>query len=474
VAAVKRRIAPTATTTHREHVRDVIVVSYRVLAKRDSGSLLESCPVTGTLLRAGAKRPNMRVRTGLVLVGLVALLGGFVVFAVGFSTAGGTLTEQWVSDTARDNEVNHHAVGVGPDGTVVAPVAEVPNSGVPITNTSCSLVRLAANTGSVLWRDGVPAEHCFTHALTEPAIDDVDGDGTFEVVAATTENALVILDAGSGREEFRVPLESYGYARPTLADFRPTPGTELVASDIGGNVVVTAANGTVLWRASLNRTFDGYVSVWEAPIVEDVDDDGSPEVVIGSGSGSAVLSADGEVEWSSEHGATYIATGQADDDPAREIATAEGNVVRVVDGATHSLQWQRTLEEYARLRTLADADNDGAAELYLGLANGTVLAVDAETGATEWTTTVSTDEGSVLASPVLANVDGSGDSEVVVASRTGTVVVLDPASGAELAAYERPVAIYTFPTSGDIDGDDDAEILVRYGDGRVVALNYTS
>lgn len=35
-----------------------------------------------------------------------------------------TLTETWVSDTARENEVNHHAVGVGPEGGVVAPVAE--------------------------------------------------------------------------------------------------------------------------------------------------------------------------------------------------------------------------------------------------------------------------------------------------------------------------------------------------------------
>jgi hypothetical protein len=53
----------------------------------------------------------------------------------------------------------------------------------------------------------------------------------------------------------------------------------------------------------------------------------------------------------------------------------------------------------------------------------------------------------------------------------GTVVVLGP-GGRELAAYERSVPVWTFPTLADLDGDGASEVLVRYGDGRVVALSY--
>ena len=83
----------------------------------------------------------MRQRTLLVLVTISGVLVALALVGLGFSS-GGELTERWVSETPRDNEVNHHAVGVGPEGEViVAPVAEVPNSDAPLTNTSCALVR---------------------------------------------------------------------------------------------------------------------------------------------------------------------------------------------------------------------------------------------------------------------------------------------------------------------------------------------
>lgn len=75
---------------------------------------------------------------------------------------------------------------------------------------------------------------------------------------------------------------------------------------------------------------------------------------------------------------------------------------------------------------------------------------------------------------MLANVDGSGPPKVVVATPDGTVAVLDAGSGAELAAYERSVPVWTFVTPADLDDDGDDELLVRYGDGRVVSLAYVT
>lgn len=414
----------------------------------------------------------MRLPTVAAVVLLLALLGGAVAFGFGTAPAGGSLSEAWVSETPRDNVRNHHPVGVGPNGSViVAPVAEVPGSGVQLTNHSCSLVRLAPENGTVLWRTTTPAEQCFSHALTQPAIADVDVDGTLEVVVATTENAVIVYDARTGTEEWRVPLSTYGYPRPTVADVLPAPGPEVVASDIQGGVVVAHGNGTVAWRHSLNRTFGGRVSVLEAPVVADVDADGSPNVLVSSDDGTVLFSATGDVVWTSDVPGAYLTTGNTDEDPAVEAVTSYYRAIQSLDGASGRIEWQRNVTN-ARMHTVADADEDGTPEAYVGRVGGEVLAVNAHTGATEWTTRVSTVDDVIVPPPVLADVDGDGSREVVVAVESGRVVVLSADSGAELASYERDVTIWTFVTTADVDSDGRAELLVRYGDGRVVALQY--
>jgi len=416
--------------------------------------------------------PGMRIRTALALAGVAVVLVGLAVGAIAVPDGGGELTERWVSDTPRDNRVNHHAVGVGPDDeVVVAPIAEVPNADTPVTDTSCSLVRLAPEDGSVAWRDGVPADACFTHALTQPAIADIDGDGTFEVAVSSTEGALTVRDARDGSKEFRVPLATYGYGRPTIADITPDPGREVVTSDIKGNVVVATADGRVAWRVALNRTFADRVSVWETPRVADVDGDGAVEILVGTNRGLAVLSGNGTVEWTTDAGASYVAISDGDGTPSRRLLVSHSGVVRAIDGATADEQWSREVRGTARIRTTGDADGDGTVELYVGRHDGKLLALDASTGGTEWSTTVTTDDDATLPPPVLGDVNGDGAPEVVAVANDGTVAVLDANTGAELAAYERTVPVWTFATPTDIDDDGREEVLVRYGDGRVVALD---
>ncbi|WP_327053642.1 FG-GAP-like repeat-containing protein [Halomicrococcus gelatinilyticus] len=416
----------------------------------------------------------MRPRTVVVLGGVVALLGSLLVFGVATSPSGGGLDEAWVSDTPRDNEVNHHAVGVGPAAdVVVAPVAEVPNSDVRLTDQSCTLVGLAPENGSATWRAGLAAEDCFTHSLTEPAIGDVDGDGDPEAVVGTTENALVAYDARSGVEEWRVPLATYGYGRPTIANVTSAPGPEVVTSDIDGNVVVVRGNGSVAWRFRANETRWNSPAVWDAPVVDDVDGDGRPEVLVGSNKGALLLSARGTVEWHRDESASYVAATQADDDAATEVFAAGTSALRAYDGASGDREWTRSLSN-ARVRTTGDADGDGTTELYVGTVDGEVLALDARTGETEWSATVSTASDDTVPPPVLGDVNGDGRREVVGVTHVGEVVVLAPGSGTELARYERNVPVWTFATPADVDDDDRAEILVRYGDGRVVALDYAA
>lgn len=411
----------------------------------------------------------MRPRTAVAVAALAVLLGGVIVVGLGVGDDV-SLTERWISDTPRDNEANHHPIGVDPDGdVVVAPVAAVPGADTNVSDTACVLASLAPDDGAVLWRHGVPGEECMAHALTEPGVGDLDGDGTHEVAVATTEEAVVVLDGDNGTEQFHVSQPVYGYAPPVIADVHPTAGRELVASDIGGNVVLVHANGSVLWRRPLAPSFNGSASVWERPIVADVDGDDVVEVAVGARDGIALLNREGSVEWTRTGGARRLVAADVDGDDAQELFAGDVTTVSAIDGATREGQWQRDFEGRARFGPPHDGDGDGQQELYVGLPNGTAVALDAATGDTEWTTTVTTSDDGVISGPVAVTVEDGGTA-VAVAARDGTVALLNATNGAELGAYHRAVPIWTHPTASDLDGDGTDELLVRYGDGRVVAL----
>ena len=210
------------------------------------------------------------------------------------------------------------------------------------------------------------------------------------------------------------------------------------------------------------------MSVWEAPIIGDADGDSRPEVLIGSSEGPLLLSAEGTVEWLSNGSATYITAAQSDDDNALEVFTVGMSAIRAYDGTSGDLTWSRSLSN-GRIRTATNADGDGTVELYVGRLGGEILALDAETSETEWSTSISRSEDAIIPSAVLSDVNSDGRPEVIVVVNTGSVAVLDADSGAELARYGREVPIWTFATPADIDDDGRTEILVRCGDGRVVA-----
>lgn len=208
------------------------------------------------------------------------MLGGAAAFALGGAPGrGGELSERWVSDTARHNQVNHHAVGVGPRGdVVVAPVTAVPGT-EEIGAASCALVRLAPADGAVEWRAPVRSANCSTHALTRPEIADVDGDGGLEVVAGTAERAVVALDAATGEREWTTRVDPGGnhpmMAAPVVADLDADGTPELVAASAQGTVaVLDPARGTEL------AAYERDVPVWTYPTLADLDGDGDREILV--------------------------------------------------------------------------------------------------------------------------------------------------------------------------------------------------
>lgn len=407
-------------------------------------------------------RAATAIVASLVLVGLSAA----TLFAYGGGLGGpdGTLTERWVSDTARETTGNHHrpaVARVGGEPLVFVPVNSPREAG------DCDLVALDRN-GTATWRAEMAPASCNIHGYGTPTTADVDGDGVPEVLVATTEEALYAYDARTGETELSHHLSWWGYTAPIVTDFTGSPGREVVVVDLNGDVLVLGSDGEREWNVTLSTTV-------AEPDVADFDADGRDELAVGHADGVTLLEPDGSASWETpvEANVNWMASGQADGDDAVEIvvATDAGEVI-AVDGRDGSVEWRVDVGEFAAVGAVEDGDGDGQAEVYATARDGKLRAIDGSDGTVEWTTTLTTEDVRITPPPTLGDLDGDGDEEVVAVSLTGEVSVVDPASGAVLATYERDVPIRITPGLADLDGDGGQELLVVYGDGRVVALSY--
>ena len=419
----------------------------------------------------------MRFRTGLVLIVLVTVFaGGTVIGLTGVfgSGSGGELTVRWVSDTARPNMGgNHHAPAaaqIGDGGTVFAPVSG------PGGTDACDLVALDASNGSTMWNYPIPPANCTIHSVADPVIADYDGDGTKEVLAATTEEAVVAFEPRTGTEEFRHNLTDYGYTQPIVADLTGNDTKEVIAVDVQGTVFVLRPDGSAVWT----RRLSSYT--WGQPRAADFDGDGANELVVGlGGSGNLTLfEGNGTRRWTLsapfDSSITWMTTGQADgDDPIEMLVATDSGAVAAVDGATGAVEWRRDLGSLAAVHAFGDGDRDGDPEAYAVAKDGKLRSLDASDGAVEWETALTSANVQMTPPPSMADLNGEGDPEIVAVTNDGIVSVVDPKSGEILATYEREgeVPIYVHPTLADTDGNGTAEIYVMYGDGRVVSLAYS-
>ena len=427
------------------------------------------------------------MRPELLLAGLVVGLVVIGASLAGYSATGGDLPlvgtgpgtdgdgprrlpVEWVSQTARPIGGNHHAVAAGRIGG--HPMVFAPISGEDDT-TQCALVALDARDGSVEWEDRVPAADCTVHSVADVTLADIDSDAETEVLAATTERAVKAYSARTGEVEFTYPLSSYGYTRPLAADVSGDGRPELIVTDAVGSIFVVRQDRSTLW----SRPATTYT--WGQPAVEDFDADGEPELAVALGSTAELIvfeAATGRIAWNRSlevtGSVTWLATGQADADPAVEIAaaTTRGEVL-LVDGRTGTQQWRRTTSPFAAVNAIGDGDGDGEAEVYAVAKDGKLMSLRAASGELEWTTSLTDADVQMMPPPALGDVDGDGDPELVAVTNDGRVAVVEPRTGRIVAATRRDGRIWTHPTLADTDGDGTSEIYVVYGDGRVVRFS---
>ena len=367
-----------------------------------------------------------------------------------------------------------------------------PTEILPVSTNPPSLVGWPLGTGGGMY--------------SSPAVADLDGDGTFEVIVASEHiyawhaDGFEVVDGDAdARTSGIFETDGQGGYRcsPAVGDVDGDRGLEIVAAawaDVSG--VDAGIYEVFVWNAEDGSVLPGWPVVtrkfcWASPALADLDGDGRAEVVIAC--------ADGNLYCWNHDGTEYI---DGDGIPATEgvfaslggswvygstaVADLDGDdVLELIQPSTNDSiyafhadgsrveGWPVFVEARSMCSpAVGDVDGDGDLEVVVGSGASKFWLLESDGTVMDGWPRTATVEGDFPPSPVLADVDGDGDLEVVIAGKTGSIVVYDYL-GNQLPGW--PVDLdsdtCSSPVVADLDDDPDMEILIGCHSGKVYAFD---
>ncbi len=302
-----------------------------------------------------------------------------------------------------------------------------------------------------------------------PIIEDVDSDGSPEVIVHGLAPGFIVLDGSTGKEEWRKELPGYAVL---VANLDSDPQKEILLYD-PRLYCIDGRTGEVQWSFTAKSiTFD--------PLLADLDGDGVKEIIGLSRRGIYIISSDGKLEGaiSIPNGIYWplgYAAGDVDGDGREEFLLSRGSEILVFKGA--SLFRKYEIEPGYRITslTLADLDGEGSKELVItstsgiGKREGELWVLNGD-GKLVWRK----DFQFEVTAPCLTDLNGDGALELVfgltsfsLAATTGNLTALDKEGN---VIWSSPSSVMAKPTCADIDGDGEVEVLATDLGGDLISV----
>ncbi|GIV98004.1 MAG: hypothetical protein KatS3mg057_2661 [Herpetosiphonaceae bacterium] len=354
---------------------------------------------------------------------------------------------------------------------------------------------------------------------------DLDGDGAAEIVIGSTQRrgiagsptfdglARIMVYRGNGTLVWQQTVNRAIMSSPAVGDLDGDGSLEVVVSygadagapaGPGGVAAFRASDGLLLWNFEphdrLEGVHDGYPDgVYSTPALGDVDGDGTLEVAFGAWDRTIyLLDASGKKRWEynnldtvwssaaiadldNDGLAEIIIGGDASYDSSGQTGSINGGFLYIFDGEGQILHKRYFDQVFYSSPVVADLNNDGLMEIIVGTgrffnnSDGTenrgnyILNLDQDLNI-RWQPTTNFRVSSM---PAVADLDNDGLLEVIVTgeeinggvSPGYTILAVYNAAGTQLwSSYvldflgNRGAVVYGSPTVADLTGDGFPEI----------------
>jgi len=297
-----------------------------------------------------------------------------------------------------------------------------------------------------------------TNPSSTPAVGDIDNDGFPEIVAVH-ESGWIMAFENDGSPDWRLRWTTKDIGERAMVTGNSGKVESVTLADIDEDGSPEVIVGRLVLNSDGSKKWDSRPESYGKgnSCVADMDLRGHPELIVGN----AACFSDGTEYWRNTDVADgFAAVGNLDDDRYPEIVVVGNGKVWLLEH-TGRMKWEEPAGlpggGYGGPPTIADFDNDGDVEI--GVAGARRYVVFESDGTEKWQTETEDTSSGITGSSVF-DFEGDGNAEVVYADEV-KLRIYDGETGNERFGVAVGSGTRSeLPVIADVDNDNNAEIVV--------------